>query len=353
MSGTSLDGVDAVCCRFRGDRFEAVTAFHSVAFPSDLRAGLLALQQDTVSLKARQWLELDQAIAEHYVRALAPLVEAEHPVAVGMHGQTVAHWPERHSSLQLGNAAWVAARLGVPVVHDFRRADLAQGGQGAPLVPAFHRAALHRPGERLAVVNVGGIANLSLIEPDGRITGGDLGPGNALLDEWIGRHRGQAFDEGGAWAATGRVDAALLAALAGDPWFAQAFPRSTGRDRLSIQWVQERFPTLGALAPEDVQASLLALTVGLIAEAVRQAAPDRLLVCGGGARNGALLAGLGQALAPLPVATTATRGLDPQAVEAAAFAWLARERWLERPVDLCAVTGARRAARLGAVHLPP
>lgn len=353
MSGTSLDGVDAVCCRFRGDRFEAVTAQLAVAYPADLKARLLAVQQDAASLRAREWAELDQAIAEHYLAALDPLVRDQRPIAVGMHGQTVAHWPERHTSLQLGNAAWLAARLGVPVVHDFRRADLALGGQGAPLVPAFHRAALHRSGERLAVVNVGGIANLTLIGVDGHLIGGDLGPGNALMDEWISRHLGRPFDEDGAWAASGVVNEALLAALARDPWFEQPFPRSTGRDRMSLRWVRERFPHLDALPPADVQASLLALTAGLIVDAVRAGKADSLLLCGGGARNKRLLAAIQQALAPLPVATTAERGLDPQAVEAAAFAWLARERWLGRAVDLCSVTGARAPARLGALHLPP
>jgi anhydro-N-acetylmuramic acid kinase len=261
----------------------------------------------------------------------------------------VRHRPQDGYTAQLLNGALLAERCGIDVVCDFRSRDVAAGGQGAPLVPAFHHALFARRDAEVAVLNLGGIANLTLLPPGGPVLGFDCGPANVLMDLWCERHRGQPFDRDGAWAAQGRVDAALLARLQAEPFFAAPPPKSTGRDLFHAAWLDAR---VGAVAPVDVQATLVELTVWSIAEDLRRHAPrtSELLVCGGGALNGHLMSRLRARLPGIGVAPTDSRGLPALQVEACAFAWLARAFVERRAANLPAVTGARGPRVLGALY---
>ncbi len=271
-------------------------------------------------------------------------------VAAGVHGQTLRHRPHEGWTLQLNNPARVAERSGMSVVADFRSRDVAAGGQGAPLVPAFH-AALFRGNAHRVVVNLGGIANVTDLPPQGPVRGFDTGPGNVLLDLWHARHRNATFDRDGVWSRSGRADAALLAALLSEPYFAQVPPKSTGRDLFNAEWLDAKLSGRG-IAPADAQATLLALTARTIADAVRThcAPATEVLACGGGANNAALVEALARELAPRTVKTTATLGVAVEHVEALAFAWLAREALAGRPGNLPEVTGARGLRVLGAIY---
>lgn len=350
-----MDGVDAVLCEFEGPRFRSVRSTHSVAYPADLRQRLLRLQREAGAISLADYAACDNAVADSFAEAALPLCRAGGVTAVGSHGQTVFHGPQGvQSSLQIGNPARLAVRLGLPVVADFRRADVALGGQGAPLVPAFHHAVFSVAQERRAVLNLGGIANITLLPgtDPAQVTGWDTGPANALLDEWVQQQQGRAQDDNGAWAAQGRVQPALLEALLADPYFQRLPPKSTGRDVFNLDWVRRRFPALDSLPPVDVQRSLLELTVESVARALAGSGVARLLVCGGGALNRFLMQTLAARLAPLGVESTAVAGLAPMQVEGAAFAWLACRRWEGLPGNLPAVTGASRPAVLGGLYLP-
>lgn len=353
MSGTSLDGVDGVL--FDAARL-AVTGHVHTPFAPALRDELLALNTPGPNELHRAALAAN-AVARNYADLVAQLLEATATPrgqvrAIGAHGQTVRHRPggvEGYTT-QLLNGALLAEQAGIDVVCDLRSRDVAAGGQGAPLVPAFHRAVFGVAGEDVAVLNLGGIANLSLLFADGRTGGFDTGPANCLMDGWIARHRGAAFDADGAWAASGRVHADLLSALLAEPWFALPPPKSTGRDLFHLDWLDAK--RLPGLAPEDVQATLLELSALTVAQALQRQIPaaSRVVVCGGGARNGALLRRLGDLLAGISVQTSAVHGLPVDQVEAAAFAWLAH-RFVERqPGNLPAVTGAAGPRLLGALH---
>lgn len=358
MSGTSVDAVDGVLASFDGDGPAAparTVAFASIPMPAPLRAELLALQQpgrDELARAALATVELTDLYArvalELAARAPAPIS------AIGAHGQTVRHRPELGYTLQLIDGARLAERTGLTAVVDLRSADVAAGGQGAPLVPAFHALAFSSATRRRAIVNIGGIANVSLLPAGGgAVTGFDTGPGNLLMDFWCERHLGEPYDRDGAWAAGGRVDGTLLARLLEEPYFALPAPKSTGRDLFTSAWLDAR---LGALprtpAPRDVQATLAELTAATIAEACRAFGAEECRVCGGGARNAHLMARLATLLAPAEATSTAALGVDPGAVEALAFAWLARERLACRAANLPAVTGARGPRVLGAVYAP-
>ena len=365
MSGTSLDGVDAVLAAFDGAGARVLAAVHR-PFPAELRAELLALQvpgPDELARAARAANALADAYAEAIVAVLAGgRVTAAAVLAAGVHGQTVRHCPAEGWTLQLNNAARVAERAGVTVVADFRARDLAAGGQGAPLVPAFHAALFARPDADRVVVNIGGIANLTVLPAGGDVAavrGFDTGPGNVLLDLWCARQRGEDYDRDGAWARSGRVDAALLDVLLAEPYFAAPSPKSTGRDLFNAAWLDRMLALRGELAspaPDAaaVQATLLALTARTIAAAVAAAsaasASTDVLVCGGGANNSALMAALATELAPRRVTTTAAHGVAVEHVEALAFAWLARQALAGQPGNLPAVTGARGLRVLGAIH---
>jgi anhydro-N-acetylmuramic acid kinase len=345
--------VDAALVRFGAE--PELVATHTLPYPAELRAELLRLAVPGENEMDRLG-RADVAVGRHFARAVNELlaragVAREGVCAAGSHGQTVRHRPGGAApfTLQIGDPNVIAAETGLPVVADFRRKDMALGGQGAPLVPAFHAAVFARPGEARAVVNIGGIANVTLLPADAAapVRGFDTGPGNTLLDAWCRRHRGEPMDRGGAWAASGRVQAGLLRALLADEFFARAAPKSTGPEHFSLAWLEAR---AGGHAPADVQATLVALTAESIAAAVRGVAG--VFVCGGGARNAVLMAALRERLPGVRVETTAALGVDPGWVEAMAFAWLARQRIKARPGNCTGVTGAARPAVLGGLWLP-
>lgn len=358
MSGTSLDGVDAVVADFavEGRACKTLGAAH-IAFPSMLRDELLALQQPGNNELARGGAAANM-LAEMYAdsigRALAAAkLSAADIVAAGVHGQTLRHRPDRGFTVQLNNPARVAEKAGVQVVADFRSRDVAAGGQGAPLVPAFHAALFARPDRHRVIVNIGGIANITDLPPDGRVRGFDTGPGNVLSDLWCARNRGAPFDAQGAWAAEGKPNAALLDVLLADPFFSAPPPKSTHRDKFNLQWLEERLAAAHVDdSAENVQATLVALTARTIADAIRAYAPDatQVLACGGGAHNVALMKALAEELAPRDLGTTAEEGVPVEQVEALAFAWLAREAVAGRPANLPEVTGAKGRRVLGAIY---
>lgn len=360
MSGTSMDAVDAAICAFDDERLVAVEHTASARYPAAMRQRLLELQSSPQSpLNLRELAELDHGVAEAFAAAAQSVAHracltATDIAVIGAHGQTVFHDPiGARSSLQLGDPSLIAARTGIPVAADFRRGDIARGGQGAPLVPAFHWHCFGKSAP-CAILNIGGIANLSLLHADGRVRGFDTGPGNALMDAWIERHRGQAFDRDGAWGASGRVDATLLQTCLEDPWFERPPPKSTGRDHFNLDWLARRAPQIATLPPQDVQRTLCALTAQSVAQALRTQAAEirKVFVCGGGARNRLLMHALGEALRDYAIDTTARLGLDVDVVEAAAFAWLGWCRLHGRPGNLPSVTGARATVVLGGLYLP-
>ncbi len=356
MSGTSLDGVDAVLADFASAR-PTVLACVSLPYPDSLRSAVLALQprgDNELDRAARLGRELAQLYAQAVHATLAAAgVSANQVAALGCHGQTVRHAPHAGYTIQLGDLALLAELTGVDTIGDFRRRDLAAGGQGAPLVPAAHQAWFAHPTEARAVLNLGGIGNLTRLDPALPVMGFDTGPGNMLLDAWIGQHQpGQRFDANGEWAASGQCLPALLAELLTEPYFACPPPKSTGRDLFSLDWLQPRLAAHPGLAAADVQRTLLALTVHSVADAVRQHAPATraVYVCGGGALNPLLMAELATALPDCAVAATDALGIPAMQVEALAFAWLARQYCLRQPGNVPAVTGAQGERVLGALY---
>ncbi len=359
MSGTSLDGVDAVLADLSGPRCR-VLHHHAAAFAPGMRAELLALNASGPDELHRAALAAN-ALARSYAQAVHALLQQAGcaPAAVraiGAHGQTVRHRPGAFDgtgyTLQLNNPALLAELTGICVVADLRSRDLAAGGQGAPLVPAFHQQQFGLPGQDALVLNIGGIANLSVLRADGNVLGFDCGPGNALMDHWCQQHLGQAFDRDGAWAASGRVAPALLALLQAEPYLHQAPPKSTGRDLFHPGWLEQRLCAHAPLPAADVQATLLELTASACAASAisYKNNSEFLAVCGGGAFNGHLMARLQALLPGLRVQPTDALGLPALQVEAAAFAWLARQCLHGLPGNLPSATGAQGARVLGAIY---
>ena len=357
MSGTSLDGVDGVLVDLAGGRIQ-VQQFATRPFTPALKAELLALNTPGDNELHRAALAANGLVCI-YAEVVQQLLErsgtrAAQVEAIGAHGQTVRHRPQEFAgtgyTLQLNNPALLAEHTGITVVADFRSRDVAAGGQGAPLVPAFHQQAFGRAGEAVAVLNIGGISNLSLL--DGRILGFDCGPGNALMDYWCQRHTGQPFDADGTWAAAGTVCPALLAALLDEPYLAKGPPKSTGRDLFNPSWLSAKLNGFAGLTPVDIQATLTELTASAISTCVNSYENNskELIVCGGGALNGYLMQRLQALLPGVPVQSSAAHGLPPMQVEAAAFAWLARQTVRGLPGNLASVTGARGERVLGAVY---
>ncbi len=356
MSGTSLDGVDVVLAAI--DRhMVAQQASYCHPFPPALRQRVLAICQGQ-PLTLSQLGQLDTELGKLFAEAVVTLMrqqalEADDIVAIGCHGQTVWHEPGSFApnTLQIGDNNQIAAATGVTVVGDFRRRDMALGGQGAPLVPAFHQALLMDSSERRMVLNIGGIANLSLLIPGQPVRGFDTGPGNMLIDAWIWRHQGVSYDHNGTWAASGQVVPALLEQMLNDPWFALPPPKSTGREYFNPDWIGRQLQAFPALAPEDVQATLSELTALTIAQQIQLSnGCDRLLVCGGGGRNPLLMARLAAHLPGTEVTTTDAAGVSGDDMEALAFAWLAFRTLSGLPGNLPAVTGAREMSVLGAIY---
>lgn len=360
ISGTSADGIDAALVELDDTNRHHCRLLRgmTVAWDDALRVRLVALGQggDCSSLDEIGTLDAQVAIA-FADAALAVLAEAGiHPNqvrALGSHGQTVRHRPAAAIPFtwQLGDGNRIAERTGITTVCDFRRRDVAAGGHGAPLLPALHAALLASPSEPRAVLNLGGIANLTLLPVDSRgVRGFDSGPANALLDAWCERHTGHRYDAGGTWAASGAVDRGLLQRLLDEPWFAQAPPKSSGREQFHLDWLGARLH--GDEAAADVQATLMELTATSVADALLALQPDtrRLLVCGGGVHNPLLLQRLDAHLPTMLIESTAAHGVDPDFIEAMGFAWLARETLAGRHGNLPAVTGASAPRILGAIH---
>ncbi|WP_411849628.1 anhydro-N-acetylmuramic acid kinase [Stenotrophomonas sp. LGBM10] len=359
MSGTSADGIDAALVQFPAEGGCRFVHGHTHHWDPALRAELIALGEggDIASLDALGRIDAEVGIqfaaaANELLRASG--VQRAQVRAIGSHGQTVRHRPlgDPAFTWQLGDANRIAELTGITTVADFRRRDVAAGGHGAPLMPAFHLAMLGTTDEDRAILNLGGIANLTLIPRDGIPRGFDTGPANALMDAWCQRHRGTPFDADGAFAASGRVDDALLAAWQADPWFALPPPKSTGREQFHLAWAEAAMGE-HALSPADVQATLLELTAATVADALLAHLPGaaRVLVCGGGVRNPALLRRLGARLPGVVIESSAVHGLDPDYLEAMGFAWLAQRTLDGLPGNLPSVSGARGPRILGAIHL--
>ncbi len=361
MSGTSLDGVDGVLADFSGDGI-TVRQRASAPFPPALRAELLALNAPGDNELHRAALAAN-ALARVYAQVTARLLAQgglgpDAVAAIGAHGQTVRHRPLEFDGTgytwQLNNPALLAELAGIDVVAEFRTRDIAAGGQGAPLVPAFHRAVFGRAGRTAAVLNVGGISNLSVLPGDDGATvlGFDCGPGNALLDHWCQFHTGHPYDDAGRWAAGGRVLPALLERCLAEPYFAKAPPKSTGRDLFNADWLARQLDGFAGAAPVDVQATLTELTASACAACIVRYGNDsnELIVCGGGALNDHLMARLRALLPGVAVAPSTGNGMAPLDVEAAAFAWLARQALRRQPGNLASATGARGARVLGAIY---
>jgi anhydro-N-acetylmuramic acid kinase len=356
ISGTSADGIDVALASF--DPTPHLHAALTHPYPDDLRQRILALAQGDGRIALDELGALDVEIARSFAVAANALLQREgiaasSITALGSHGQTVRHRPRQAPpyTLQLGDPNVLAEITGITTVADFRRRDIAAGGQGAPLAPAFHAAMLARDGIDRVVLNLGGIANISILD-NAPLRGFDTGPASCLLDAWAQKQLGEPFDRNGAFAARGKVDEALLARLLDEPYFAAAAPKSTGREVFHLDWLHPRLHASHA-TPADVQATLVEFTARSIADAVRAHAPSarEVLVCGGGVHNPVLMQALAANLAPRAVVSTATRGIDPDFVEAIAFAWLARERMLgHAPENVCNVTGARGARVLGGIY---
>jgi len=356
MSGTSLDGVDVVLAAIDSQRVVQQASYcHPI--PPALRQEILAICQG-------QWLtlaqlgQLDTRLGRLFAEAVQTLLQREglekdDIVAIGCHGQTVWHEPqgEAPNTLQIGDNNQIVAATGITVVGDFRRRDMALGGQGAPLVPAFHQAILMHPVECRMVLNIGGIANLSLLIPGKPVGGYDTGPGNILLDAWIWRHKRQRYDRDSVWGSSGTVIYPLLQQMLADPWFSLPAPKSTGREYFNLGWVEQQLRHFPGLSPQDVQATLVELTATTIAEQVMLSGGcERLLVCGGGSRNPQLMARLISMLSGTEVNTTEQAGISGDDMEGLAFAWLAWRTLSGEPGNLPSVTGAREASVLGAIY---
>jgi anhydro-N-acetylmuramic acid kinase len=353
MSGTSLDGIDAALVDLSNEQ-PILVGTHFQPFQTELKNTLLALHQP-----AHNELHLAHitanSLAREYAGAIHRLLKntgaaARQIQAIGCHGQTVRHRPEHGYTIQLNNAALLAELTSIHVVSDFRSRDIAAGGQGAPLVPAFHNKVLRHANVHRAILNIGGIANLTDLPCDGKTTGFDTGPGNLLMDAWISKHLNQPYDKNGAWAASGKVISSLLQPLLAETFFKATPPKSTGRDSFNLAWLEKHLE--GSEKAADVQATLLALTGDSIAYAVQRFCngAKEIYLCGGGAHNQALLTRLQQALPQCLIQKTEVLGIAADWMEAIAFSWLAQQTLHLRPGNLPAVTGARHACVLGAIY---
>ena len=361
MSGTSLDGVDIALTDIQFNQTKLIAADFT-PMPANLREKVTTLiQSGETTLQALG--ELDHQFGLLYANCVNIFLhkyqlKPEKIEAIGCHGQTVWHSPKGQFpfTMQIGDMNLLAAKTGITVVGDLRRKDMAFGGQGAPLVPAFHQAVFFDPNWATVVLNIGGISNVSLLIPEQPVIGFDTGTGNTLLDQWIEKHQGKAYDKNGEWAASGQVNSALLAALLDEDFFQLPPPKSTGRELFNLAWLENKIQKIAgkttALLPQDVQATLAEFTVQSIVLSINNiqtTLPCRLLVCGGGAKNQAIMNGLKQALSSWRIQLTTELDLDIDYVEAAAFAWLAYRRMHNLPANLPSVTGATSAVSLGAI----
>ncbi len=359
MSGTSMDGIDAALVEF-GDRRCQVIATRSHEYPDDLRTDLISATREPEHCTVDTIGRLDNWVGEIFRDAALRLIadagtDTERIIAIGSHGQTLRHQPriDRPYTMQIGDPNIIAAGTGITTVADFRRRDLALGGEGAPLLPPFHHWLFSDKKANRVVLNIGGIANITILRAGSdEVTGFDTGPGNTLLDAWIQTIKGEKFDKDGAWAASGKISSGLLESLLGDPYFDLPPPKSTGFEYFNMMRLRRALSEMGDLADADVQATLCALTARSIGDAINKYAADtgELLVCGGGIDNTELIRRIGSALPTVKIHATADFGLAPDWVEAAAFAWLAKRCLDKEPGNLPAVTGARNNAILGGIY---
>lgn len=360
MSGTSMDSIDAALVEIGAGKTRLLQAI-SHSWPQALEARLRSLASSE-ACTLRELGELDHLCGHEFAHAALKLVDAcgldtGRIRAIGSHGQTIHHHPRPPApfTLQIGDPNIIAEKTGITVVADFRRRDMAAGGQGAPLVPAFHQAVFQHPAKNRVILNIGGIANITMLPASGQhSTGFDTGPGNCLMDLWCARKRGRPYDNNGDWAARGNPDDELVRALSDDSYFQLPPPKSTGTEYFGGEWLDRKLKAHPGLSDEDVQASLLAFTASTISQAIERWAPaaEEVLVCGGGVHNQALLNKLSRLISPIPVRSTGdiAGGLDPDWVEAAAFAWLARQALEGIPGNLPSVTGARHPVILGGIY---
>ena len=354
MSGTSLDGLDFALIE-QNDR-TTLLGTHYEAMPQQLKQDLLELcspgpdELARAAMAEQAWAELASCGVNKLLGKAQ--MDAKAIRAIGSHGQTVRHEPQRGFTIQIGHPPLLAELTGISVVADFRRRDMAAGGQGAPLVPAFHEAMFSDTTRIRAVLNIGGFSNLSLLNPSTTTHGFDCGPGNVLLDAWIQRHQGVAYDRDGDWASTGQVNAQLLAKMLDDKFFAAQGPKSTGRELFNLPWLDTHLASYSDMAPADVQATLLELTARSIRDSLLASQPETqdVLVCGGGAHNVALMQRLQDLLPACLVTSTADYGVEPDWIEAMAFAWLAHCCLEGIPANRPSVTGARGKRILGAIY---
>ncbi|MBB3102953.1 anhydro-N-acetylmuramic acid kinase [Azomonas macrocytogenes] len=352
MSGTSLDGIDLALIEQGGTTRLAAT--HYMSMPEELRQEMLALctpgpnELARSAIAEQQWVQLTAAGIS--VLLEKSQIAPEKIRAVGSHGQTIRHEPALGFTIQIGNPALLAELTGLTVISDFRRRDIAAGGQGAPLVPAFHEAIFASSERKRVILNVGGFSNLTLLSPDSPVRGFDCGPGNVLLDSWIQKHQGKRYDDNGSWAASGKVQNALLQLMLSDDFFSRQGPKSTGRELFNSSWLQQKLSVLPECQSQDIQATLLELTARSIVDSIATESIDDLFVCGGGAHNLALIRRLQALLPSCKVSTTQKMGIDPDWVEAMAFAWLAHCCLEGIPANRPSVTGARGLRVLGAIY---
>lgn len=361
MSGTSIDGIDAALVDFGPPRPSLVGHCYQ-PWPQSLRDELKRLSHPGED-EIERLGNADIAVANHFAEAVSKLLhqtgmDASRIRAIGSHGQTIRHRPgAKHPfTLQIGDPSQLAEKTGITVVADFRRRDMAAGGEGAPLAPAFHAAFLRSSAEYRVILNLGGIANITLLpaDPRARVTGFDTGPANTLMDAWIRASLQRPFDAQGAWAAQGQVIPELLQRLLNNDYFKRQPPKSTGPELFNIEWLKQHLGNRSTYQPEDIQATLCALSSGSIIQAIGQYAPDceRVICCGGGTRNLLLMQQLRQGLG-ISVDTTAEHDLDPDQIEAMAFAWLAKQTLKGLPGNLPDVTGARHPVILGGIYPAP
>ena len=352
MSGTSLDGIDVALVDFNQSQPKLLETFYQAYTPS-LRQEVLTLCQSGPD-EINRLGELDVKLGKEFAEAINQLLKnkaipPQKIRAIGSHGQTIRHHPEKHFTLQIGDPNIIAAETGITTIADFRRRDIACGGQGAPLVPAFHHSMFAKEKSNRIILNLGGIANITILPADGRIFGFDTGPANTLLDAWIEKNLQKSSDEKGMWAAQGKVNHALLNNLLNDDYFKRPPPKSTGREYFHLKWLQSYLTT--TLAPVDIQATLVELTAQSILDAVRQHIVEGdILVCGGGVHNEFLMSRLTALGERFMISSTHKFGVDPDWVEAIAFAWLAKQTLAGKPGNIPAVTGAKTNSILGAIY---
>ncbi len=358
ISGTSMDAIDAVLVSFEEASAPRLLAHHSLALDDTLRSDLSSLQQpghDELTRTARLDIQMARLFAQATMELLQQAgCQASEIIAIGSHGQTIRHMPNGDfpTSFQIGDPNLIAELTGITTVADFRRRDMAAGGQGAPLVPAFHQQVFYCEGINRVIVNIGGIANITTLPAtqDDTVIGFDTGPGNGLMDVWIHKYLGKNFDQNGEWATQGKIIPDLLASLLGDPYFTLPTPKSTGKEYFHLDWLEKHIDK--KMAAEDVQATLCELTAMSITNEIKQVIPsvDEVYVCGGGAHNQTLMQRLSDLLEPAKVASTDKLGLSPDWVEAVCFAWLAKQALHRQTSNLSTVTGARHDVVLGGLY---